>query len=260
MANNKANRYPIVTVAMDGTVIGYDAMAKPHSLSKPGMASDISVGPDGTLWMISTETDPEAGGKKIYWSNADGNWTEIDEKAPGGFQVSGCENASCVYITNSYELYGYNQVKESFKLSENVYDIDYSNGYYWGLLPEKPGGIPVLQFASSANSPLQWTVFPGKVEVSSISASDQVCVALVDEIPTLFKLKGQSQSPMFPGITQRAMQISSKTTTNAILSFDASEQGNQVLVLSASPSEKEAYRPIGDIKAIRITTSYFIPV
>ncbi|MDC7996979.1 hypothetical protein [Gilvibacter sediminis] len=260
MANYKANHYPIITVAMDGTVLGYDAMAKAHPLSKPGMASDISVGPDGTLWMVSTETDPDAGGKKIYWSNADGKWTEIDGKAPGGFRVSGCENASCVYITNNYELYGYNQEKSSFKLSEHVYDIDYSHGYYWGLVPEKPGGIPVLQFASSNNAPLQWTVFKGNVEVTSISATDQACVALVDQIPTLFKLKGQVQSPMFPGITQRAMQISSKTTTNAIVSFEASEQGNQVLVLSSSPSEQEAYRPIGDIQAVKMTTSYFIPV
>ena len=260
MANYKANKFPLLTIAMDGSVVGYDAMAKAHILSEKDFASDISVGPDGTLWVVSTTPDPDEGGNKIYWSDGDSKWNEISDTAPGGFRISGCENGSCVYITNKYELYSINEAKQSQKLADNIYEVDYGGGYYWAMIPKQVGAAPVLLFASADHLPLQWTIFKGDVVANSPSATDGVCLGLVNEIPTIFDLKTQTQKPVYNGIKQTALQISSKTTTNAILSFEASAEGNEVLVLSASPGVPMAYRPVADIKAIKVTTSYFIPV
>ena len=259
MANYKANKFPIITISVDGAVVGYDAMAKAHNLSESNFATEISVGPDGTLWAVSTQPDEQEGGNKIYYSDGDGKWTEISESAPGGYKISGCENGSCVYITNKFELYAIDEQKDSVKLAENVFGIDYGEGYYWALIPPKPGDEPVVHY-SKAGGKLEWVVFKGNIQASSLSSAGPVCTLLIDEIPSLLILKDMSSKPMFPGITQTAMQISSKTTTNAIVSYEVSEEGNQVLVLSASPGEDMAYRPIGNIRASRVTTSYFIPV
>lgn len=259
MANYKANKFPIITISVDGMVVGYDAMAKAHNLSESNFATEIAVGPDGTLWAVSTQPDEQEGGSKIYWSDGNGKWTEIAEDAPGGYKITGCENGSCVYITNEFELYAIDEQKQSTKLAENVYGVDYGNGYYWALIPPKPGEEPVVHY-SRAGANLEWQIFKGNIQASSLSSAGTVCTLLIDEIPSILNLKDLSNKPMFPGITQTAMQISSKSTTNAIVSYEVSEEGNQVLVLSASPSEQEAYRPIGNIRASRVTTSYFIPV
>ena len=69
MANSKGNRYPLWAIEVDGTVVAYDAMATRHEMSQATFATQISVSDDGTVWIVSFNTDPSGGGLKIFFSN-----------------------------------------------------------------------------------------------------------------------------------------------------------------------------------------------
>jgi len=262
MANHNGNAYPLWTIGVDGSVYAYDAMATQNRMSNAGFAQDISVGEDGTVWVVSNEPDPEGGGCKIYFSNGNSTWNEIVTDGPGAFKIVGVNFDSCAYLTNDYELYVINEKEKFMKLDVDIFDIGYGNNYFWAKKPVESGGIPVLQFCV-ATSPLQWNVFEGNQDVDAVSvSSDGSCVALLDEIPMIFKLDGKTIQPVYNGNKQTAIQVSAKTTTNVILSFDVSEKGNEVLVLTGSPSVPTSYQPVGGggIRATRVTTSYFLPV
>ncbi|MBK7872142.1 MAG: hypothetical protein IPJ74_16470 [Saprospiraceae bacterium] len=45
----------------------------------------------------------------------------------------------------------------------DITGIDYGGGYYWAIMPLKPGGIPCLQFPKVTTPPLTWKAFAGNV-------------------------------------------------------------------------------------------------
>ena len=100
MANSKGNQYPNWTISNQGEVFAIDTTNTATSKSKKDFAASIGVSEDGTIWAISYEPDPDGGGSKLYWSNGDGNWTEIDTPDPGGiYQSTGADNEGCIYKT-----------------------------------------------------------------------------------------------------------------------------------------------------------------
>ncbi|MBX2826749.1 MAG: hypothetical protein KTR22_01215 [Flavobacteriaceae bacterium] len=260
MANYKGNRYPVWAIEVDGTVVAYDAMATRHVKSKATFARQIAISDDGTVWIVSYETDASGGGLKIYFSDGNSDWQEADGKGPGAFKIAGTSDGNCVIITNDYELYALNQKKEYTKLDTGVYEIDCGGGYFWALKPLKEGSIPVLHY-SSAKGPLQWKVFDGNVSPTSLSVSlGGDCWALLDEVPYYFKKDGKTKNAVIPGATIDAIQISYKNYTNGILSAtDVTDKGNLFLQYNSSPTIEPVYLPVKGMRADSMVTTYYVP-
>lgn len=260
MANQKGNRYPIWTIEVDGTLVAYDAYAKKIVMSEAGFATDIGISVDGTVWVVSSETDPDGGGLKIYFSDGTKNWTEADGKGPGAIKVAGTINSDCVIITADFELFSLNKKKEYTKLDDDIFDINFGGGYYWALKPLKSGEIPVLQFSKSI-SPTKWNVFEGNLSPTSISVdASGNCWALLDGVPYHFKVDGKTKKAVIPGASINAIQISVKDYTNAILSAtDVTDKGNLFLQYNSSPTTSPAYLPAAEIRATSMVTTYYAP-
>ncbi|GAB5398798.1 MAG: hypothetical protein Aureis2KO_03830 [Aureisphaera sp.] len=260
MANSKGNRYPLWAIEVDGTVVAYDAMATRHKMSQATFATQVSVSDDGTVWIVSFDTDPSGGGLKIFFSNGTDKWQEAEGEGPGAVKIAGTSNGDCVILTSDYELYALNQKKEYTKLDTGVYDIDCGGGNFWALKPIKEGGVPVLQYCA-ANAPLQWKVFEGNLSPRSISVgASGECWALLDEVPYQFKSDGKTKKAVIPGATINAMQISYKNYTNAILSAtDVTDKGNLFLQYTASPTVDPVYLPVNGIRANNMATTYYVP-
>lgn len=263
MANQKGNKFPLWTITPDGMVHAVDAMGKATPMSEANFASDIGISDDGTVWIASTQPDADGGGQKIYYSDGDSNWNEIDTAAPGGFVIAGAGKDDCVYITNEYELYAIDTKATSkgdaLKLDDNVYDINCGGGYFWALKPAKEGDAAVLQFCK-ATAPLKWQIFEGNLSPSSISvtAAGQ-CFAILDGIPYELQLDGKTKKQVIPGSTQSAIEISYKDYSNVIMAPEPTIKGNQLLIYTSSPTVDPFYNKLDGLFASCIATTYYVP-
>ena len=77
MSNQKGNQYPLWGINNNYEVFVLKTDGSTETMSKNDFAMDIAVSEDGTVWVLSTEPDPDGGGAKIYWSNGDNTWNEI---------------------------------------------------------------------------------------------------------------------------------------------------------------------------------------
>ena len=263
MANQKGNRFPLWTITPDGMVHAIDAMGKATPMSAANFASDIGISDDGTVWITSTQPDADGGGQKIYYSDGDSNWNEINTAAPGGFVIAGAGKDGCVYLTNEYDLYAIDtkakSKKDALKLDSNVYDINCGGGYFWALKPAKEGGASVLQFCK-ATTPLKWNVFEGNVMPTGISVgAGGNCYAILDGLPYQFDKDGKTKKQIIPGSTQTALEISYKDYSNVIMASEPTIKGNQLLIYTASPRVDPFYNPLKGLFATCIATTYYVP-
>ncbi|MEP2936415.1 MAG: hypothetical protein ABJM06_11590 [Gilvibacter sp.] len=263
MANSKGNKYPLWTITPDGVVNAIDAMGKATKMSEPNFATDIGISDDGTVWITSTQPDADGGGQKIYYSDGDSNWNEINTAAPGGFVIAGAGKDGCVYLTNQYDLYAIDtkatSKNDALKLDANVFDINCGGGYFWALKPAKEGEAAVLQFCK-ATTPLKWQVFEGNLMPSSISVTASgTCFALLDDLPFEFDLDGKTKKQVIPGSTQTAIQISYKNYSNVIMALEPTIKGNQLMIYTASPTVNPFYNKLDGLFASGIATTYYVP-
>ncbi len=230
MSNSKGNQYPLWYISNEFGVYAVDKSGSAHSKSKTNFAMDIGVSEDGTVWVLSNEPDPDGGGAKIYWSNGDGSWNEINTSDPGGIKISGAANSRCIYLTSEGDIYTLNTDGTTTKDYSNsgFMMITYGGNYIWAVVPEKEGGIPVLRYTSVTDPTKTWTTFGNGVHPTSISSNYQgTCFAVLNFNPVYYTVDGQSGSAG-AGADGTTMQISFRNW-NFILTTDATSDGNQIM-------------------------------
>ena len=132
MSNSKGNTYPVWGVNPDFQVFAVDKSGTVHSKSKVDFAYSVAVSEDGTVWALSSTPDPDGGGSKIFWSNGDGNWTEINTSDPGGVRIAGGQNDTCIYLTwdGDLRLLDTNTNNKSIYNNPSLVEFDYGGGSY----------------------------------------------------------------------------------------------------------------------------------
>lgn len=254
MANSKGNAFPNIILSNDSQVFGVDSHNQTHQLSETSFALDLAVSEDGTLWIISNTPDPDGGGSRIYWSNADGNWNEINTPEPGGVQISGGTGSSCYYLTSAGVVRTLDTNGDStvFDDSSNFISFDYGGGYVWGIF-YKNGGIPKLYY-SQANA-LSWQAFSGDPSPMSISVSYAGdCYGIDDSgSPKVYSTDGSTVSSAGSGADDNTAQISSKNWTYLISYVDMSSDGN--LVYAWVDTQGGTFEPT-TVRAYKVCSTY----
>ncbi|MEL6391279.1 MAG: hypothetical protein AAFR97_00915 [Bacteroidota bacterium] len=229
MPNTKGNAVPLWGITSDFTVVAFDLDHKPKPMSDSNFALKIAIAEDGTVWAVTTTPDPDGGGAKIFWSDGNGNWTEINTPDPGGVAIAGYSGSSCIYLDDKGILRTLTTDGETEVIFNNpaLADFDYCAGYLWALFPQTVGGPPVLQYKNLAKDP-DFHVFVGDKMPVSLSVDYQGdCSGALDGTPQSFANDGQSEYPIGSGLEGKTLQITSKNWSYA-LSSDINEDGNMI--------------------------------
>ncbi len=226
MSNSKGNQYPVWGINFNYEVFAVDTNGHANTMSDANFAMKVAISEDGTVWALSTTPDPDGGGSKLFWSNGDGNWTEINTADPGGVSISGGEGDKCYYLTYDGEIRSMDTSGNSTAVYQGNYivDFDYGAGMFWAIMPEQAGGIPCLQYTSASD--ISWKAFHGNPEPFSISADYQGnCIAIAGFDPVYYSKDGTSTGSAGAGVAGKALQISAKNWT-FLVSTDANANGN----------------------------------
>lgn len=228
MSNTKGNQYPLWGINNSFQVFAVDHGGQVHTMSKENFAMRISVSEDGTVWVLSITPDPNGGGAKLYWSNGDSSWNEIDTPDPGGIAVAGGQNDNCFYQTFGGEIriVDTNANNKVYYSDQYIVEFDYGGGMVWAIMPESQGGIPCLQYADVNN--LEWKVFAGKPHPLNISANYQGdCYGVDNFNPIRYNKDGTSTGSAGSGLAGQALSMSFKSWSFA-LSTKTSADGNLI--------------------------------
>jgi len=228
MSNAKGNVYPFLIISQDYQVIGVQSDGKQTPLSEKNFAGNFGISEDGTIWVLSLTADPDGGGAKLFWSNGDSKWNEINTSDPGGIIISGGAGDSCYFITAMDELWSMNPQGQGQKLYDgaNIYSMDYGGNFLWAVLSDKPGEIPALHFASS-DSPTSWTKFDMGNASSPFSISvgyEGNCYGVADGNPMYYSNDGHSSGSAGGGADGIALETSFKKW-NYLLTANIDIQG-----------------------------------
>lgn len=228
MSNSKGNAFPLWGINIDYQVFAVDTSGNVHSKSKRDFAYSVAVSEDGTVWALSIAPDPDGGGSKLFWSDGDGNWTEINTSDPGGVRVCGGQNDTCIYSTGNGDLrlLDTNTNNKLIYSNPSLVEFDYGGGILWGILPNKEGGIPTLHYSDSNN--INWKEFAGSVSPYGLSANyEGNCAATFSFNPMVYSKDGSSSYSGGSGLEGKAMQATFKNW-NFVLSIEANENGNLI--------------------------------
>jgi len=226
MSNSKGNQYPVWGINNNYQVFAVATDGTTHNMSDENFAMNIGVSEDGTVWVLSVTPDPDGGGSKLYWSNGDNNWTELNTADPGGVGISGGTGDSCYFLTYDGEIRSMdtNGSGASVYKGNYIVDFDYGGGMMWAIMPEQEGGIPCLQYTPVSN--IQWKAFADNPQPFSISADYQGnCRAVNDFNPVYYSKDGVSTGSAGMGVDGKALAISAKNWT-FLLSTVANADGN----------------------------------
>lgn len=234
MSNQKGNQFPAWGINTENQVFAVDTSNNLIMKSEPGFAIDLGISEDGTLWALSQIPDPDGGGAKIFWSNGDGSWNEINTSDPGGVQITGTSAGSCIYRTFDGILRTMDTAGNGSVLYDQfpVIDVNYGGGYLWAILDTNTiiDNVlikPHLHF-SKFPSPLNWKAFDGYPTPRSLStAYSGNCYGLEDGSPVYFSTDGSGTGSAGAGVNGQCLQITFKSWTY-VLTTDLSEEGNLV--------------------------------
>jgi hypothetical protein len=230
MSNQKGNQFQLWGITPDNQVFAANIGEAPVMKSKPNFAMDLSISEQGTLWAVSQIPDPDGGGGKIFWSNGDGQWNEINNSAPGAVQIAGTSSENCVYRTFDGLLYGQDTSGNNnlyYNGETPVLDVDYGGGMLFGLLAEAPGKDPILQYSGYRTPPI-WKPFQGDLMPGGLSVSyNGDCYGIIGDAPLYFSKDGHSTGSAGAGLSGQALQISFKNWT-FVRSTDLNKEGNLV--------------------------------
>ena len=228
MSNTKGNAYPLWGINNKFQVFAMDSSQQVHAMSKENFAMDISISEDGTVWILTTEPDPDGGGAKLFWSNGDKNWHEIDTPEEGGVAIAGASGDNCFYLSTGGMLRRVNTTGQSINIYEgDLVNFDYGGGYFWAILPQAPGGEAILQF-SSATPPFQFKPFPGNKTPFGLSVNTEGnCYGIEDFSSKYYSNNGTGTGSYGHNLDEKALQITFKGWSY-IRSTEFGENGNRV--------------------------------
>jgi hypothetical protein len=202
-----------------------------NSKSKSDFASKVAISEDGTVWALSLTPDPDGGGAKLFWSDGDGNWTEINTPDPGGVGISGYTGSSCIYTDWDGNLRSMDTNGTSSILfqgdSTPILEAAYGGSMIWALKSPKAGEIPVLSYSSDKGS--TWNTFAGNVYPYGLSVSYQGDCYAIDQNfnPMYYSKDGSSSGSAGSGLDGKALTIAFANWCFA-LSIDANQDGNLI--------------------------------
>lgn len=149
------NDYQLWYVDANFQVFNVDPNGKIQSMSGMNFAFQISVGTDGTVWIVSNEPDPDGGGGKIYWSDGSAQWNEITGSAPGAKKIVGTSQATALYITFDGQLISIDTKGNftTFYTGDPVLDVAVEGNNLWLILSDKPGEKPSLHYGKFTKNP-----------------------------------------------------------------------------------------------------------
>ena len=231
MSNTKGNAYPLWMISNSFQVQSVDSSQHITNQSDEGFAMDFGISEDGTIWVLSTQPDPDGGGSKIYWGNGDSNWNEIATSDPGGIRICGFTGSSCLFLTGDYQLMS----MDTDGTSKTIYDgstnpvieFDYGDNTIWAVLSNKEGEIPTLHYTDA--STINWTsVGENLYSLYSLSVNVQgFCFGIMDYKPVYYEKNGTTGSAGATG-SKLALAISNKEAS-FILTNDGDASGNLVM-------------------------------
>ena len=254
MSNSKGNQYPLWGISISYQVFAVNTDGHATTMSNVSFAMSMAVSEDGTVWVLSTTPDPDGGGSKLFWSNGDGNWTEINTTDPGGVSIAGGEGDKCYYLTSDSEIRSMDTSGNSVSIYKGNYiaDFDYGGGMFWALMPEQSGGAPYLQYTPA--SAISWKVFQGKPQPASISANYQGnCLAVTSADPVYYSKDGSSTNSAGAGVAGKAFIISAKNWT-FLLSTDVNSEGN--LLYEWQDIAGGTFLPMS-VRGMKLAASYY---
>ena len=254
MSNSKGNVYPVWGVNPDFEVFAIDSNGQVHSKSAQNFAFSVCVSEDGTVWVLSTQADPDGGGAKLYWSNGDGNWTEITTDDPGGISISGGQDDTCIYLSTGGDLrlVDTNSNNKSIYQNDQLIEFDYGGSMIWALFPKSVGKIATLHYADY--NALQWKEFEGGIYPYSLSVDyDGNCHGIEDFNPMYYSKDGKSSGSGGSGADGKSLQYTFKNWSY-VLSTDANQDGN--LILEWVDEAGGQFQPTAN-RASKIAASYF---
>lgn len=213
MSNQKGNQYPIWFITNNYQVFAGDSNGAAHQMSNQLFAMDVVVSEDGTVWVLSTEPDPDGGGAKLFWGNGDGKWTEINTPDPGGVQIAGGPGNTCLFLDSNRVLRSMD-TSGGMKIidnSGNIIEMDYGGAYLWALNLNQEG-IPVLQLSPfQPGQALNFQSFAKNPQPYSLSVSySGDCYAIDNFSPMYYSNDGSKTGSAGAGADGKALQISFK--------------------------------------------------
>ena len=258
MSNTKGNQYPTWGIDINGQIFAVDSNNQTHSKSNESFSFfDIGIAEDGTVWALSSQPDPDGGGSRIYWSNGDGTWNEINTPDPGGVDISGGPGSSCIYISGDSVLRQL-QTDGTATIIYNthpIYDADYGGGKVWAMLSDKPGEPISLHYADMGAS-LSFKEFGSGNQDFPYSLSVSYtgdCFAVVNFSPVYYSHDGSSTGSAGAGLEGKALMITFKNW-NYVLATMADTNGNEVWVWK---DEAGGTYVNAGFSAIKVLASYY---
>ncbi|MBK7873901.1 MAG: hypothetical protein IPJ74_26230 [Saprospiraceae bacterium] len=250
------NNYLLWAIGSDNQVQALDPSTNSFvTKSDNEFAFDLGVSEDGTIWVISTIPDPN-GGAKIFWSPGDGTWNEVQKPTKQAAQICGTSYSNCMYVSETGDVVQMSTDGTSYNLltALDITDIDYGGGYYWAIMPLKPGGIPCLQFAKVTTPPLTWKAFAGNVIPNNISVNySGDCYAVNNYNPMYYSKDGSTSNTDGTGANGITLQITFKNTYY-LLSNNANAQGNEIMIWV--DQQGGIWQNTG-LRAIKIVSSWY---
>ena len=143
-----------VAVLSNGSVATVDKSGKSTVISDENFAMDVSAGPDGTIWVVSTEITDGGDNLIKYYNAEDKSWVALDVPGEG---VSGRPDGSAIVVANGSAV---NVNKE---------------GQVLGGIPLAPGTIKQLSVAADGSA---WVVTN---EASDAGGNKVVYVTFTEE-------------------------------------------------------------------------------
>ena len=152
MANTKGNAYPLWIIKPNYEVFAVNTDQSTVSKSNDNFALSIAIAEDGTVWVLSLTPDPDGGGSKLFWSDGDGNWNEINTSQIQVVLVSaGYTGSSCIVFglrivycerwdTDGTSTVLYNNPEIP------LFNVEYGGGMIWACRSPKQSETPVLSY------------------------------------------------------------------------------------------------------------------
>lgn len=231
MSNQKGNQYPLWGINNAFQVFALNTDGSTKTMSKEDFAMNIAVSEDGTVWVLSTEPDPDGGGAKIYWSNGDDTWNEIDTPEEGGLSVSSGPGSSCYYLdaNNAIRQLQTDGTATTIYNSNIVLEMDYGGGYVWALLIDNSNGKVGLYYAKSGST-LNFVKFEGDYQPHGISVDYAGnCNAADNFDPVYFSNDGKSTGSSGSGANGKTLFVSSKNWTYLLSTDYTSDYQNVIM-------------------------------
>ncbi len=193
---------------------------------------DISLSEDDVTFAVSDIPDPDGGGALLYYLTEDNDWAKLDNGNPGARKVCGTGIRSCLYISEDDNIYSMNTQAQGQLVYDGlpILELAYGGGMLWGVLPDKTGGMPQLHWSKySAGSPINWNLFPGNYQPTSLAANEQGDAYGIESGLPYGYIAAKGQRFQFGAMPQpNGMEITFKNWSY-VLTSNSSPQGNEVL-------------------------------